>query len=116
VAEPPDPIRSPTAVIWIPGLGTQDVNENLVEIAKRIAFASNRSDKREATFAVRTALKTDKLGDGTVVPRATVLRTDRAGTRSVLDIYGLGTTRSLIGSGRLPPSGVSFSTPGSGSG
>jgi hypothetical protein len=104
------PSHSPVAIIWIPGLGSQEVDENLVEIAKRIAFACDRTDVREATFAVRTAIEPEQIGGGAAVLRSTVLRTDPAGTRPVLDVFGLPTNKVLIGNraGRSLLSQLSF--------
>jgi hypothetical protein len=84
-------------VIWIGGLGAQGVDDGLAEIAKRIGFACDRQDVAEATFAVRAAIAPEKVGDGFTVPRATLMRTDTAGTRPVIDLYGISTTETLVG-------------------
>lgn len=97
VSRSQDSERSPSAVIWISGLGAQGVNENLTEVAQRIAFACDRCDVPEATYAFRSTTSPDVVSSSLSVPRATVLRTDAAGTRPVLDLYGLSTAATLVG-------------------
>lgn len=97
--------RSPAAVIWISGLGAPGIEEGLEEVAKRVAFAFDRDDAPEATFAVRTAIKPEPVGSGLTVPRCTVFRSDATGTRAVLDFYGLATAATLIGDRSKQPLG-----------
>ena len=89
--------RARAAVIWISGLGAQGVDQGLADIAKRVAFACDRRDVPEATFSLRTEIAPERVGETMTVPRATILRTDAAGTRPVLDFYGLATAPTLIG-------------------
>lgn len=89
--------RGAAAVIWVSGLGAQGVDQGLVDIAKRVAFACDRHDVPEATFALRTDITPERVSASLTVPRATVLRTDGSGTRPVLDFYGIPTAPTIIG-------------------
>jgi hypothetical protein len=89
--------RAPAAIIWLSGLGGQNVEQGLEELTKRIAFSCDRRAAAEATFAVRTALQPENVGGGAPVPRCTILRTDAAGSPPILDLYALPVAQSLIG-------------------
>jgi hypothetical protein len=91
--------RSPSAVIWMSGLGTAQRAEGLEQVAKRIAFAyDRRAPDARTTYAVRTATSDPQhLAERLPVPRCTILRSDAHGTQPILDLYAVATAQVLIG-------------------
>ena len=82
------------AVIWIGGLGDGDVASSLPRTAKRIAVALENESHAAVSFAVSAPAKRPR--DEDAIPMCSIVRTDAAGERAVIDLFGLGVHETLM--------------------
>lgn len=81
-----------TAVLWIGDLAAEDAQRDAAATAERMAVALTNQAPAAASFTVEP---TGRGAGG--VPTCTISQTDAAGTRAIIDVYGLPVQEALVG-------------------